>query len=85
MENTVNKSQDQTEYVKQLEETCRSQKAQIETLENKINWMLEQIKLSQHKRFGISSEKSEYDQVSFFNEAEKEADSRVAEPRVRNG
>jgi len=82
MENIKNKSQNQTEYIKQLEETCLSQKKHIEMLENKIDWMIEQIKLSQHKRFGASSEKSEYDQLGFFNEAEKEADNHVAEPEL---
>ena len=82
MENTENKNQNQTEYVKKLEETCHSQKVHIEMLENKIDLMIEQIKLSQHKRFGASSEKSEYDQLGLFNEAEKEADDRVAEPEL---
>ena len=29
MKNTENKNQNQTEYIKQLEETCRLQKAEI--------------------------------------------------------
>ena len=82
MENIKNKSQNQTEYISRLEETCRSQKQKIHMLEQKMNWMLEQMKLSQHKRFGTSSEKSEYDQMSLFNEVEKEADSRVTEPEL---
>ena len=89
MENTKNESPNQIEYVKQLEETCSTQKvelalqkAQIDTLESKINWMMEQIKLFQHKQFGTSSEKSEYDQLGLFNEAEKESDDRVVEPEL---
>ena len=78
--NIENKSKSQTEYIKNLEETCKSQEAQIKLLENKIAWMMEQITLSKHVRFGASSEKSEYDQLSLFDEAEKEADERVAEP-----
>lgn len=42
--------------------------------------MLEQIKLSKQKQFGASSEKSQYDQISFFDEVEKEADEHIAEP-----
>jgi transposase len=80
MMNIDNTSKIQTEYIKNLEETCKSQEAQIKLLENKIAWMLEQITLSKHVRFGASSEKSEYDQLSLFDEAEKEADQRVAEP-----
>ncbi len=48
-----------------------------------MNWMLEQIKLSQHKLFGTSSEKSQYDnQLNLFNEAENQADERVIEPEL---
>lgn len=43
---------------------------------------MEQHTLSKHKKFGASSEKSEYDQLTFFNEAEKEADKKVPEPTV---
>ena len=82
MENIKNE-QNQNEYIKQLEETCRSQKSRIEDLEKKMNWMLEQIKLSQHKLFGTSSEKSQYDnQLNLFNEAENQADERVIEPEL---
>lgn len=80
MMNLENKKQNKTEYINNLEETCKSQEAQIKMLENKIAWMMEQITLSKHVRFGSSSEKSEYDQVSLFDEAEKEADERIAEP-----
>jgi transposase len=76
MENIKNKSENQTEYIKQLEEEICSLKAKIE-------WMLEQIRLSQHNRFGKSSEKSVYDQqISLFNEAEEEADENVVEPEI---
>ncbi|MBZ9607332.1 IS66 family transposase [Clostridium estertheticum] len=80
MINIENKIKIQTEYIKNLEETCKSQEAQIKLLEKKIVWMMEQITLLKHVRFGSSSEKSEYDQLSLFDEAEKEADERVAEP-----
>src|SRR5450756_2020457 len=82
MINTIKTSKNQTEYIEQLETTCQSQKLKIEMLEKKIDWMMEQFKLSQHQRFGASSEKSEYDQISLFNEAEQEADARVAEPDI---
>lgn len=72
----------QTEYIKNLEETCKTQEAQIKLLENKIAWMMEQMTLSKHKKFGASSEKSEYDQLSLFNEAENEADNSIKEPTI---
>jgi len=82
MENVENKGQNKTEYITKLENTCKSQEAQIKLLENKIAWMMEQITLSKHQKFGASSEKSEYDQLSIFNEAEKEADDNVSEPTL---
>lgn len=72
----------QTEYIKNLEETCKAQEAQIKLLENKLTWMMEQMTLAKHKKIGASSEKSEYDQLSIFNEAEKEADVDIKEPTI---
>lgn len=46
-----------------------------------MGWMMEQMKLSKHKKFGASSEKSEYDQLSFFNEAETEVNPSIPEPK----
>ncbi|WP_395939494.1 IS66 family transposase [Clostridium sp. DJ247] len=80
--NVENNKENQTEYIKNLEETCKSQEAQIKLLENKIAWMMEQITLSKHKKFGASSEKSEYDQLSVFNEFEKESDDRISETEL---
>ena len=80
MMNLDNKSKNPIEYINKLEETCKLQEAKIKMLENKIEWLMEQITLSKHVRFGASSEKSEYDQLSLFDEAEKEADERVSEP-----
>jgi len=72
--------ENKTEYINKLEENCKSQEAHIKLLEEKIDWLMEQIALSKHVRFGASSEKSEYDQLSLFDEAEKEADTSIAEP-----
>ena len=89
MENIKISNENQTEYIKKLEEnvkrleaTCELQKAHIEMLEQKLEWFMEQIKLSQHKLFGSSSEQSQYDQTNIFNEAEKEADVCVIEPEL---
>lgn len=82
MMNVDNNRESETEYIKKLEETCKVQETQIKLLEDKIVWMMEQITLSKHKKFGASSEKSEYDQISLFDEIENEADERVAEPAL---
>ena len=41
-------------------------------LERQVEYLLEQMRLSRHRQFGASSEKSEYDlaQLNLFNEAE---------------
>lgn len=82
MANIYKNNINQTEYIKKLENTCKSQEAEITLLKNQITWMMEQMKLSKHKQFGASSEKSEYDQLSFFNEAEKEANKKLEEPTI---
>jgi len=35
-------------------------KAQYSELEEKVQWLMEQIHLARHQQFGFSSEKSEY-------------------------
>ena len=51
-------------------------------LNKKVAWFLEQIRLSNRRRFGNSSEKSIYGQMSIFNEPEATADSNVPEPEL---
>lgn len=41
-----------------------------------------QMRLARHKQFGSSSEKSEYDQLSLFDEAETYADPQKPEPEI---
>lgn len=65
-----------------LEDTCKLQAQQIEELTAKLNWYEEQFKLSQQKRFGASSEQTNPDQLSIFNEAEKESRPKKEEPTI---
>jgi len=51
-------------------------------MKQQIEWLMEQLKLSKHRQFGASSEKSEYDQINIFNEAEVTADKTVSEPEL---
>lgn len=51
-----------------------------EELKAKVKFYEEQFKLSQAQKFGSSSEKISEDQISFFNEAEKESAKESAEP-----
>ena len=43
-------------------------------MKQQIAWLMEQLKLSKRKQYGTSSEKSDYEQMRLFNEAEVTAD-----------
>lgn len=64
------------------DETVTISKAEYESLKQQIAWLMEQLKLSKRRQYGISSEKSNYDQMNLFNEAETVADLSVAEPEL---
>jgi transposase len=53
-------------------------------LERQVEYLLEQMRLSRHRQFGASSEKSEYDseQLNLFNEAEVMAAPELPEPEL---
>jgi transposase len=58
-------------------------KLEYDGLKQQVAWLIEQLKLSKHKQFGASSEKSAYDgQLNLFNEAEATADLSVLEPEL---
>jgi transposase len=59
-------------------------KSKITELEALVKYYEEQFRLSKHRQFGASSEKSEYDfgQLSIFNEAELFADEKTSEPEL---
>lgn len=59
-------------------------KTRISELETLVKYYEEQFRISKHRQFGASSEKSEYDftQLSIFNEAELFADANVPEPEL---
>ena len=59
-------------------------KARVAELEALVKYYEERLRLSRHKRFGASSERSDHnsDQLSFFNEAEVLADANMPEPEL---
>ena len=57
-------------------------KESISKLEALVKYYEEHLRLSKHRQYGASSEKSEYDQPGLFNEAEATADSNVPEPEL---
>lgn len=83
IENTRVEDNNTTENREQiLEEKVAQQALQIEELEAKIRLFEEYFRIQQHKNYGASSEKSNPDQVSFFNEAEKLAAQVSEEPNL---
>lgn len=72
------------EHCTQLEQQNAQQQQQIAELTTKLNWLMEQFRLSKHRQFGVSSERtnSEIQQLHLFNEAEVEAQPDLAEPTV---
>jgi transposase len=60
-------------------------KSDVADLTAKVEWLMEQFRLAQHRRFGASSEKSYNDsfaQMNLFNESEIESDILVPEPEI---
>ena len=64
------------------EETVTISKVEYESLKQQVAWLMEQLKLSKRRQFGVSSEKSEYCQTNLFNEAESVSDLSAAEPEL---
>ena len=54
----------------------------IAELEQQVQWFIAQIRLAKHKQFGASSEQTNVEQISLFNEAEVTADLVVPEPSL---
>lgn len=86
MENTANTLKNTIEYFKERNEKLEIEKDKLElekeALEAKLKWYEEQFRLSQQRRFGSSSEKTDSDQLSLFNEPEDTADPTIEEPTV---
>ncbi|MBT9176130.1 MAG: hypothetical protein DDT20_00432 [Firmicutes bacterium] len=53
----------------ELEQKCARQEQQIAELVAKVAWEEEQYRLNKKRRFGSSSEKTDVEQLSIFNEA----------------
>ncbi len=76
------------ELLKRLE-TLEKQNAALQEklkkqneLEARLKWFEEQFRLLQHKRFGVSSEKTHPGQLELFNETEQEANPELPEPSL---
>lgn len=78
MENTINTN----DKIEELENENCLLKHQNAELSVKLNWYEEQYRLSQHRLFGSSSEKTLPEQINLFNEAEAEAQLNITEPTI---
>ena len=67
--------------IEELQERCLQLEQQNAELTAKLNWFMEQFRLSKKRQFGVSSERTEplQQQLMLFNEAEV-----AARPRQRN-
>ena len=57
-------------------------KAYNAELNSKVEWLMEQFRLSKHRQFGASSEKSDYSQLNLFDEAEISSDILIPESDI---
>lgn len=73
-----------TMTIEELQKRCVQLERENAELTAKLNWLMEQFRLSKHRQFGVSSERTtpEHQQLSLFNEAEVEARPDLAEPAV---
>jgi hypothetical protein len=67
---------------KQLEAHNISLKSDVKILSEKLNWLMENLKLNKKKMFSSSSEKTSeaHEQLSIFNEAEEVSEIKKPEP-----
>jgi len=78
----MKKTEDWPEIVAQKDKHIADLEQRLTKLELLIQHYEEQFRLSKHRQFGASSEKSQYDhsQLSLFNEVEATADPTIVEP-----
>jgi transposase len=79
---TVATTEELQEKISIQQEKISIQQEKIIELQTKVNWYEEQFRLSQHRRFGRSSEQTPAQQINLFNEAEAEVNPEVSEPTV---
>ena len=77
-----NKAANASNSITDLEKLCQQLQQKNAELTAKVKWYEEQFRLSQQRKFGASSEKSDTEQLSLFNEAEAEAQPLAAEPTL---
>lgn len=65
-----------------MQKELKSKDAEINELKNQLDFLKSQLLNKNRKLFGKSSEQVNENQMSFFNEAEKNSDTRIPEPEL---
>ena len=68
--------------LEKLTDIIEARDRRIAELEQQVEWFLSQLRLAKHKQYGMSSEQSDLNQMSIFNEAESTADFTRPEPEI---
>ena len=69
--------------ISKMEKVIADKNSEIEELKKQLAFFKDQILLKNRKMFGRSSEQVDDNQLSFFNEAEKESDLKISEPEIQ--
>lgn len=64
---------DTTNTIEELQKRCEQLEQENAELTAKVNWFMEQFRLSKQRQFSSSSERTNLDQLQLFNEVEVEA------------
>jgi len=67
----------------EIEEMITIPKSEYELLKQQVAWLMEQLKLSKKQQFGVSSEKSEYGQLSLFGDEEQITFDNISESETK--
>ena len=69
--------------ISKMEKVIADKNSEIEELKKQLAFFKDQILHKNMKIFGRSSEQVDDNQLSFFNEAEKESDLKISEPEIQ--
>ena len=83
MKTVAETAQNWSEIVAEKDKQIVENKNRISELEALVKFYETQFRLQKHRQYGAKSEKSEYDQLSVFNEAEATTEESTAEPELR--
>jgi transposase len=83
MENIVKTPEKWDEIIAEKDDRITKLGTRVTELETLVDWYERQLRLAKHRQYGAKSEKSEYDQLTIFNEVEATADEETPEPELK--